>query len=263
MSRPRCRRRSRHPPPAPCGRCLHGFEQLGAIASHESVLILGAGPARTLRGGSRPRQGREVRLPHRRTGDACREVARAWGADDVLDLESMPDANDRVAWVKERTGGRGADIAFNCANSPAFLETLEMVRPGARVVLRRLQRRAALAVAGSVPVFADQRQDRRHGGSASLLSSLGFSRDTGALTSRLKCCSRTRIRSNAPPTRCARWRTIRRSNPSFSPTRRRHDVRRKRTATTSSTETISSRTIVSSTCSVISRSVIPSAPTGT
>ena len=52
----------------------------------------------------------------------------------VLDLETMRGADERVAWVKDRTGGRGADIAFNCANSPAFIESLKMCRPGGRAV---------------------------------------------------------------------------------------------------------------------------------
>jgi L-iditol 2-dehydrogenase len=112
---------------------LHGFEQLGAIASHESVLVLGAGPlglyAAALARDKGAKSVYVIGAPALRV-----EVARAWGADEVLDFEALPDLKDRIEWVKERTGGRGADIAFNCASSPAFIEMIEMVRPGGRVV---------------------------------------------------------------------------------------------------------------------------------
>jgi threonine dehydrogenase-like Zn-dependent dehydrogenase len=112
---------------------FHGYEQLGAIQSYESVLILGAGPLGLYAAAvARDRGARNVFLigaPAARLA-----VARAFGADDVLDLTTMPDVKDRVEWVKERTGGRGADIAFNCASSPAFIESMQMCRPGGRVV---------------------------------------------------------------------------------------------------------------------------------
>ena len=112
---------------------LHGFEQLGAIASYESVLILGAGPLGLYAASvARDRGAKSVLVIG---APAARlEVARAFGADDVLDFTTMPNGTDRIDWVKERTGGRGADIAFNCANSPAFIESLQMCRPGGRVV---------------------------------------------------------------------------------------------------------------------------------
>ena len=112
---------------------FHAFEQLGAIASHESVVILGAGPLGLYSAAlARDKGAHSVYLIG---GSASRlDVARAWGVDDVLDLRATPDIKERITWVKERTSGRGADIAMNCANSSAFIETLEMVRPGGRVV---------------------------------------------------------------------------------------------------------------------------------
>ena len=41
---------------------------------------------------------------------------------------------DRVAWVRDLTSGRGADIVMNCANSHALPEGLRMARPGGRLV---------------------------------------------------------------------------------------------------------------------------------
>jgi len=112
---------------------LHGFEQLGAILGYESVLILGAGPLGLYSAAvARDRGARGVFLIGAPAGRV--EVARAWGADAVLDLDEVPQLDDRIAWIRERTGGRGADVAINCANSPAFVESMQMVRPGGRVV---------------------------------------------------------------------------------------------------------------------------------
>ena len=57
-----------------------------------------------------------------------------WGADAVLDLDATPDVNHRIAWVREHTDGRGADIVFQCATSAVVAEGLEMARPGGRLV---------------------------------------------------------------------------------------------------------------------------------
>jgi threonine dehydrogenase-like Zn-dependent dehydrogenase len=125
---------------------MHAFELAGAIAAYESVLVLGAGPlglyatavardrgaARVFAAGAPP-----TRLA----------VASAWGADEVLDLDALPDLDDRVAWIRERTGGRGADLVFNCASSAAFVDGLRMVRPGGRFV--------SLGTSGGPPLALD------------------------------------------------------------------------------------------------------------
>jgi L-iditol 2-dehydrogenase len=112
---------------------LHGFEQLGSIASYETVLVLGAGPLGLYAAAvARDRGAKRVYVIG---APAARlEVARAFGADDVLDLTEVASASDRLAWVKERTDGLGADIVFNCANSAAFIEALNMCRRGGRTV---------------------------------------------------------------------------------------------------------------------------------
>jgi len=112
---------------------LHGFEQLGAIASYETVLVLGAGPLGLYAAAvARDRGAKSVFVIG---APAARlDVARAFGADETLDLTIMAAPSERLAWVRERTGGRGADIVFNCANSAAFLESLDMCRRGGRVV---------------------------------------------------------------------------------------------------------------------------------
>jgi L-iditol 2-dehydrogenase len=112
---------------------MHAFEQLGAIQSYDTIVVVGSGPL-GLYGAAiaRSRGARQVLVigaPVERL-----DVAKAFGVDAVLDITDVPDLADRVEWVKERTGGRGADAVFNCANSPAFIESLEMVRRGGEVV---------------------------------------------------------------------------------------------------------------------------------
>lgn len=127
---------------------LHGYEQLGPIASYESVLVLGAGPL-GLYATALARDRGAARVYTIGAPAFRLDVATAWGADDVLDMDAMPSADDRVAWVRERTGGRGADAVLNCASSGAFLDGLQMVRPGGRFV--------TLGVSGGPPLPVDPR----------------------------------------------------------------------------------------------------------
>jgi L-iditol 2-dehydrogenase len=125
---------------------LHGFEQLGSIAAYESVLGLGAGPLGL--SASAVARDRGAGKVFTSGAPAVRiDVARAWGADDVLNVDTMPAVADRIAWIRERTGGRGADIVLNCASSPAFIDAVSMVRPGGRVV--------NYAVSGGPPLAFD------------------------------------------------------------------------------------------------------------
>jgi threonine dehydrogenase-like Zn-dependent dehydrogenase len=62
-------------------------------------------------------------------------AARRLGADDVLDLAEAPPER-RVAWVRERTSGRGADVVIEATGSPAAIpEGLEMLRDAGRYVI--------------------------------------------------------------------------------------------------------------------------------
>jgi threonine dehydrogenase-like Zn-dependent dehydrogenase len=112
---------------------MNAFEQLGRVESHETVLILGSGPlglyALAVARDRGARQTLMIGAPETRLA-----VAREWGADAVLNLETTPDANQRAEWVREHSGGRGADIVFQCAVPAVLAEGLEMVRPGGRLV---------------------------------------------------------------------------------------------------------------------------------
>jgi len=112
---------------------MHGYEQLGPVESHETVLVLGSGPLGLYSlAVARDRGARKVLIIG--APDTRLAVAREWGADAVLDLDATPDVNHRIAWVREHTDGRGADIVFQCATSAVVAEGLEMARPGGRLV---------------------------------------------------------------------------------------------------------------------------------
>jgi len=113
---------------------VHGFERLGTIDDGQSVVVLGTGPlglfavakaATTAAGPVIAVGGPEARL----------DLARAWGADHVLDVATT-DAGTRVQAVRDLTGGRGADIVFELSGVPAaFGQGLEMLRRGGRYVV--------------------------------------------------------------------------------------------------------------------------------
>jgi L-iditol 2-dehydrogenase len=63
-------------------------------------------------------------------------LARRLGVDDTLDLADAPATAERTAWVRERTGGRGADVVIEATGNPAaFPEGLEMLRDAGRYVM--------------------------------------------------------------------------------------------------------------------------------
>ena len=64
------------------------------------------------------------------------DAARRLGAEDVLDIEELPRAEDRVRWVLDRTAGRGADVVIEASGNPAAVpEGLEMLRDAGRSVI--------------------------------------------------------------------------------------------------------------------------------
>ena len=112
---------------------LHALER-AAVRIGDAVLVLGSGPV-----------GLSCIILARMAGaldvyciggPANRlEAARAVGATDVLDFESaLPEA--RAAWVRERTGGRGADVTIEATGSPrAVVDALRATRDAGRVVV--------------------------------------------------------------------------------------------------------------------------------
>ena len=112
---------------------LHGFDLLGPVEGHESVAVQGSGPLGLYAVAvAKARGARKVIVigaPHARL-----DVALAWGADAVLDIDDVPDPADRAAWVRDETDGRGPDVVVQCANTVAIVEAMQMARPGARII---------------------------------------------------------------------------------------------------------------------------------
>jgi threonine dehydrogenase-like Zn-dependent dehydrogenase len=112
---------------------MSGFERLGAIASHETVVIQGAGPL-GLYATAVARDHGANRIVVVGAPAARLKVAKKLGADAVLDLEKVTKPDDRIAWVRDQTGGRGGDVVIQVASGEAVAEGLQMVRPGGRYV---------------------------------------------------------------------------------------------------------------------------------
>lgn len=110
---------------------MHGFERLGAIRSTETVLIQGSGALGNFAAAVAKDHGaKQVLMIGAPT--ARLEVGLRMGADAVLNLETVGDPEQRRAWVRDRTSGRGADIVIQVASNAATPEGLTMLRPGGR-----------------------------------------------------------------------------------------------------------------------------------
>lgn len=63
-------------------------------------------------------------------------LAREFGATATIDLNDLPTRAERVAFVRDRTEGRGADVALEVAGVPQVVqEGLDMLRFGGRYCL--------------------------------------------------------------------------------------------------------------------------------
>lgn len=112
---------------------LHGLER-AQVQIGDRVLVLGIGPvglscialARAAGAGTvLAIGGPENRLA----------AAHTMGADAALDLTSS-DATTREAWVRERTGGRGADVVLEATGAPeAVVQAMRCARDAGRVVV--------------------------------------------------------------------------------------------------------------------------------
>jgi threonine dehydrogenase-like Zn-dependent dehydrogenase len=113
-----------------------------AIAGAASVLMIGAPAARLA-------------------------VAREMGVDETLDLADTPAPADRVAWVRARTAGRGADAVIEATGNPqAVPEGLEMLRDAGRYVIV-----GQYTDAGDTTINPHRHVNRRH---ATVLGCWGY-----------------------------------------------------------------------------------------
>ncbi|MDX6272005.1 MAG: hypothetical protein QOD28_3228 [Acidobacteriota bacterium] len=112
---------------------LHAVERAG-VEIGDTVLVLGSGPVglsavilAQMRGALRVLS---VGAPAARL-----ETARAVGAAATLDIE-MHDERERLRWVLEQTGGRGADVTIEATGAPvAVAQAMRYTRDAGRVCI--------------------------------------------------------------------------------------------------------------------------------
>jgi D-arabinose 1-dehydrogenase-like Zn-dependent alcohol dehydrogenase len=113
---------------------VHGYEKIGRIGTHETVVVQGSGPvglyalAFAIQSGAR--QTIMIGAPEARL-----TIARRWGASTVLDIETSS-IESRREQVMQLTEGRGADLAVECSGrNAAFVEGLDLLRRGGRYLV--------------------------------------------------------------------------------------------------------------------------------
>jgi threonine dehydrogenase-like Zn-dependent dehydrogenase len=114
---------------------VNAVEQAGRVGPEHTVVVQGAGPLGILATGlfAQAGAGRVVTVG----APAARlRLATEFGADEVISLEDTPDPADRLARVREATGGLGADLVAEFSGHPAaFAEGVEMAGLGARYLV--------------------------------------------------------------------------------------------------------------------------------
>jgi threonine dehydrogenase-like Zn-dependent dehydrogenase len=113
---------------------FHAVER-AAVALGDTVVVQGSGPVglnaaifAQLKGALRVIV---IGAPRARL-----DAARRLGADETLDITELPDPAERARFVRERTGGRGADVVIEASGNPrAVVEGLEMLRDAGRYVV--------------------------------------------------------------------------------------------------------------------------------
>ncbi len=110
---------------------MHGFDRLGAVKAHETILIQGSGPLGCFAAAVAKDHGAKEVLMIGAPAPRL-DMAKRMGADKVLNLEDEPDTKKRRQWVRDHTGGRGADVVIQVANNAAVPEGLTMLRGGGR-----------------------------------------------------------------------------------------------------------------------------------
>ena len=114
---------------------VNGVEAAGEIDYRHTVVVQGAGPVglfcAAVVATHSPAQLIVVGAPRSRL-----EVARAYGADHVIDIDEHRDPPARQQMIDDLTGGRGADVVFEASGAPGVVgEGVQMVAPGGRYIL--------------------------------------------------------------------------------------------------------------------------------
>ena len=113
---------------------IHGVERIG-IEWQDNVVVQGAGPvgiaALAVAKSAGARQVIVLGAPRHRL-----EMAKRFGADHVIDIDEVRSPAERIAAVRELTGGYGAEVVLECVGAPAAVaEGMEMCRDGGRYLV--------------------------------------------------------------------------------------------------------------------------------
>ena len=112
---------------------LHAVER-AEIRIGDTVLVLGAGPV-GLSAVILAKMSGALRVLCIGAPELRLEAARAVGADATLSIETTS-PEERLAWVLEHTGGRGADVTIEAAGAPeAVVQAMRFTRDAGRVVV--------------------------------------------------------------------------------------------------------------------------------
>ena len=108
---------------------VHGLER-APVNFGDSVVIQGSGPV-GLAALALARDSGAERIVVIGAPDHRLELARHFGADEVVSIEAVPDVSRRRELVLDKTGGYGADLVIECAGYPATVpEGMELCRDG-------------------------------------------------------------------------------------------------------------------------------------
>ena len=113
---------------------IHGVERTG-IDWQDTVIVQGVGPVgiSAIAVAKSAGASRVIAIG----GPAHRlEMARRFGADEVISLEQCTSPSDRIQTAKKLTGGWGADVVLECVGHPtAVVEGMEMCRDGGKYLV--------------------------------------------------------------------------------------------------------------------------------
>jgi L-iditol 2-dehydrogenase len=113
---------------------IHGVERTG-IAWRDVVVVQGAGPVglSALAVAKSAGAGKVIVIggPRHRL-----QIAGKFGADHIIDLDTIKEPSARISAVRELAGGYGADVVLECVGHPsAVVEGMEMCRDGGRYLV--------------------------------------------------------------------------------------------------------------------------------
>ena len=116
--------------PAACAlrSVMHGFERVGEIEPHETVVIQGAGPLGLYATAIAHHRGARQVIVIGAPADRLK-VAEQWGASATISIEDLPSPRQRRARVLELTNGLGGDVVFELSGAPpAVPEGIQLTR---------------------------------------------------------------------------------------------------------------------------------------